>query len=64
MRLGFNAGREPGLDDVRAVLRQMKPTSELMKDSIERRRLRLANRARPASAAPSAAPSKGRRLVA
>lgn len=47
----FNdGGREPTDADVENALRFFVPTSVTMKDAIERRRARLKNRARPASA--------------
>jgi SpoVK/Ycf46/Vps4 family AAA+-type ATPase len=50
MMVAFGDGqREPNAEDVVGVVKDITPTSVLMADAIERRRKRLANRAKPAS---------------
>lgn len=50
MTNAFNdGGREPTADDVLGVLGATVPTSKLMAEQIEKRRIRLQNRAQPAS---------------
>ena len=64
MTTSFNDGiREPTDADVENALRFFVPTSVTMKDAIERRRARLKNRARPASAVESAVIEGKRKLA-
>lgn len=67
LTIAFNDnGREPTDADVFLALSYFVPTSVTMKEQIERRRMRLKNRARPASAPESdepAVPSKKRKIA-
>lgn len=64
MTTGFNDGqREPTDQDVSDCIKRFVPTSVTMKDAIERRRIRLANRAQPASAPETASKPTARKLV-
>jgi AAA+ superfamily predicted ATPase len=56
-RAFVDGGREPKTEDALAALADSVPTSVLMRDQIEARRKRLANRARPASKSASVAPA-------
>lgn len=66
MTVAFNdGGREPCQADVLDCLKATVPTSKLMAEQIERRRVRLLNRAQPASAKESLpVVVSGRKLVA
>lgn len=64
LTLGFNdKEREPTEKDVEEAAKRFVATSVTMKDAIERRRQRLANRAQPASRTEAAAAATGRRLA-
>ena len=64
MTLAFNdGGREPNNDDVAQAASSFVPTSVTMAEAIARRKQRLANRARPASAPEQVNTPKGRKLA-
>jgi AAA+ superfamily predicted ATPase len=64
MTLAFNdGGREPVTGDIEQALRRFVPTSVTMRDAIERRRQRLADRAQPASKAEVIVAATGRKLA-
>jgi len=64
MTAAFNDGpREPKDDDVERALTFFVPTSVTMSDAIERRRMRLKNRARPASSQDTEVAKGGRKLA-
>lgn len=64
MNIAFNdKRREPNTEDCLAVAKRFVATAVTMKEAIEARRKRLANRAMPASAVEAKAAATGRKLV-
>lgn len=64
MKAAFNKDREPNEKDVEQAANSCVATSVTMKDAIERRRLRLKNRAQPASNDESMTAATGRKIAA